>query len=276
MAFPVADRAPTIPTGTRESLETFFRELPADAAAREYICTHLHRLVTTMSLVPVAAPNGVARALELGAYMQMTPALAAVCGYAEVRGADFGPRGETVRKTLSLRSGEFTCDIDLFDAERDTFPYPDGHFAVVLCCEMIEHLLLDPMHMLLEIRRVLKPGGKLILTTPNCASLTSLACALHGRHNPQIYACYSRNPTDGRPHVREYTAYELQQLLIAGGFAVESLFTERIPGADEANWVRDLLRRSQMDESLRGEQTYCVAGLSEAGRVERYPSWLYC
>ena len=76
--------------------------------------------------------------------------------------------------------------------------------------------------------------------------------------------------------MREYTAYELQQLMIAGGFAVESLFTERIPGADEANWVRDLLRRSQMDESLRGEQTYCVAGLSEARNIERYPSWLYC
>jgi len=188
MALPVAERAPTGTAGQRENLETFFRELPADAAAREYIGTHLHRLVTTMSLVPVAPPNGVARALELGAYMQMTPALGAVCGYAEVRGADFGPRGETVRKTLSLRSGEFTCDIDLFDAERDTFPYPDGHFAVVLCCEMIEHLLYDPMHMLLEIRRILEPGGKLILTTPNCASLTSLACALHGRHNPQIFA----------------------------------------------------------------------------------------
>jgi hypothetical protein len=34
-------------------------------------------------------------------------------------------------------------------------------------CESIEHLLRDPLHMLLESWRVLKDGGLFVLTTPN-------------------------------------------------------------------------------------------------------------
>jgi len=42
----------------------------------------------------------------------------------------------------------------------------------------------DPMHMMIEIRRILEPGGTLLLTTPNCAGLTCLANLLDGRDNP--------------------------------------------------------------------------------------------
>ena len=40
----------------------------------------------------------------------------------------------------------------------------------------------DPMHMMLEIRRILEPGGELLLTTPNCAGLhVGFANVLDGR-----------------------------------------------------------------------------------------------
>jgi len=52
----------------------------------------------------------------------------------------------------------FECTIELFDAERDPFPYPSEYFATVLCCELIEHLTVDPMHMMSEINRILRPG----------------------------------------------------------------------------------------------------------------------
>jgi SAM-dependent methyltransferase len=45
-------------------------------------------------------------------------------------------------------------------------PFPTGSFDLVWCTEVIEHLR-DPVFTLSEIRRVLKPGGKLLLTTPN-------------------------------------------------------------------------------------------------------------
>lgn len=253
--------------------QTFFQQLPSDAAAREYLNVHLARLARTITLVP--KPAGAGRALELGSYMQMAPALHALCGYPEVCGADFGQLGRSVRKSVAPASEEFICDIDFFDAERDLFPYPDGHFSLVLCCEILEHLVRDPMHMMLEIRRILEPGGKLLLTTPNCAGLTCIAQLLDGRDNAQVYSRYSRAKPDHPPHVREYTAREIARLMRAAGFQIEQLLTERIEGRDRAAWVHELLERNHLDTSLRGEQTYCVATVSPDLPVNRYPAWLY-
>jgi len=65
--------------------------------------------------------------------------------------------------------------VDHFDAERDPFPYEGGHFDLVIAGEILEHMIYDPMHLLLESRRVLREGGTLLITTPNVASITSVA-----------------------------------------------------------------------------------------------------
>jgi SAM-dependent methyltransferase len=251
----------------------FFRRLPADEAARGYMEVHLPRLVRTMTLAP--QPAGVSRALELGAYIHMAAALHALRGYPEVRAANFGLLGLSTRKTVALAGEEFACNVDLFDVERDRFPYPDGYFSLVLCCEVLEHLVRDPMHMMFEIHRILSPGGILLLTTPNCASLTCLANLLEGRDNPQIYSRYSRSKPCDPPHVREYTAYEVAALMAASGFETQQLLTERIESRDQAAWVHELLSRNHLNTSLRGEQTYCLAIMRPDLSQNRYPPWLY-
>ncbi len=45
-------------------------------------------------------------------------------------------------------------------------PFKDNSFDLVWCSEVIEHLA-DPAYTLAEFRRMLKPQGKMILTTPN-------------------------------------------------------------------------------------------------------------
>ena len=52
------------------------------------------------------------------------------------------------------------------------FDFPDASFDYVACVEGIEHIE-NHFHFLREVRRVLKPGGKLLLTTPNVSSLES-------------------------------------------------------------------------------------------------------
>lgn len=54
-------------------------------------------------------------------------------------------------------------------------PFDDNHFDVVTLIELVEHLDVPTVEALLtEARRVLKPGGKVVLTTPNYGSLWPL------------------------------------------------------------------------------------------------------
>src|SRR5262249_48596252 len=156
--------------------------------------------------------------------------------------------GHTVQKSAASAGRELIrCSIDLFDAERDPFPYSDGYFELVLACEIIEHLQRDPMHMLFEIQRVLEDGGALLLTTPNCASLTILNCILEGVSNPYIFACYAHphktNVEPGAAHIREYTPVEMRQIVECAGFQVEELTTETLSGSHPSPLVLDLLRQ---------------------------------
>jgi len=43
--------------------------------------------------------------------------------------------------------------------------FPDSSFDLIICSDVIEHVD-DPSRMLAEIRRILVPGGRLIITTP--------------------------------------------------------------------------------------------------------------
>jgi SAM-dependent methyltransferase len=250
-------------------------DLP-DSEIREYFQKHLLRLARTLTLVPKARSSG--RIIELGCYMQITPFLQYWRGYSDVRGAYYGPLGRADRRIASVHGKPFEVAVDLFDAERDPYPYPDGSFETVLACELIEHLIRDPMHLLLECSRILQEGGRLIVTTPNISSLTSVARVLHGYNNPQINSDYAR-PREGTPdeipHVREYTAFELRTVLESAGFAIEALFTEPIAEFEMHRSMWNFLEDHGYNTSLRGEQTYCMAVKRTGLPVTRYPRFLY-
>jgi SAM-dependent methyltransferase len=255
----------------------YLRSWAIGRQGREYFETHQSRLAKTLEITPPAGPCD--RVLEMGAYLQITPALKTRLGYSEVRGSYYGPAGRVDHRTVTSDEGEaFACYIDHFDAERDRFPYPDGHYATVLCCELIEHLAADPMHMMAEINRILKPGGHLVLTTPNAAGLRAIAAVLQGYH-PGFFNAYIRPSQDGETearHNREYAPREVRRLLENAGFQVVSLETGefRDEPHPEFAWVRHLLQQYKLDPELRGDGIFAVG--RKAGPVkERYPGWLY-
>jgi SAM-dependent methyltransferase len=63
-----------------------------------------------------------------------------------------------IRGDISRTSELDTC----LDAHH--LPFPTAHFSTLLCTEVLEHCH-DPQQVLNEFYRVLRPGGKLILTT---------------------------------------------------------------------------------------------------------------
>jgi SAM-dependent methyltransferase len=239
--------------------------------------THQTRLVKTLEMTPPGGPCD--RVLEMGAYLQITPALKLKLGYGEVRGCYFGKLGRTDHREVKSADGEsFSCQIDHFDAEKDPFPYPNEHFSTVLCGELVEHLFEDPMHLMSEVNRILKPGGHLVLTTPNVAALRGISAILQGYH-PGFFHAYIKPAESGEVdarHNREYTPREIHRLLETSGFEVARLETGefRDEPHPEFAWVNHLLKTYWLETDLRGDGIYALGRKTGAVR-ERYPDWLY-
>lgn len=272
-----ADRKVQALPVSREELEDYVMGFShATKLMEDYVLVHLQRLVHTLMITPVGTPQD--RVLELGCYLQMTPALRKYLGYGEVRGAYYGAAGRTNHAATTSISGEvFSCPVDLFDAERDRFPYPEEHFQTILCCELIEHLSTDPMHMMAEIHRILVPGGVLILTTPNIASLRGVHAMLHGYH-PELFSAYIKPNPDGivdPRHSREYTPREIALLMETTGFQVELLETGDYGKPQPYfEWTEQLLETHHCPAQLRGEIIYCRARKTGPIR-DRWPKELY-
>jgi ubiquinone/menaquinone biosynthesis C-methylase UbiE len=62
--------------------------------------------------------------------------------------------------------------VDVVDLNTAALPYRDGIFDLITCTEVIEHIE-HYRHTFREILRILKPGGTLVVTTPNVLNLRS-------------------------------------------------------------------------------------------------------
>lgn len=96
-----------------------------------------------------------------------------------------------------------------------TLPYEEDNFDGVVFCETLEHIYDNPLDILSEFKRVLKPGGFVLLTTPNVMRLENKIKFLLNINIYQDLARYVHYPSTQRLalHFREYTKKELIQLL---------------------------------------------------------------
>ncbi|MGW3136627.1 class I SAM-dependent methyltransferase [Streptomyces sp. NPDC001139] len=105
-------------------------------------------------------------------------------------------------------------------------PFRSASADAVLFSEVIEHLV-DPDAALDEIRRVLRPGGHLMLSTPNLAAWYNRGLLLAGVQ--PVFSEVSLRGIHGRPgtevvgHLRLYTARALREFVAASGFEVVRL-----------------------------------------------------
>ena len=99
----------------------------------------------------------------------------------------------------------------------EKMPFKKNEFDAVLAGEIIEHLY-DVNTFLKEINRVLKPGGQLIITTPNFASLGSRLSVLLGKI-PWMMENELTPTSSG--HIRYFTFDALTEILGKNGFLVK-------------------------------------------------------
>jgi len=167
-----------------------------------YEQVHAKRYSQSVEWVSAVAPNG-ARLYEMGGQ---------------------GPFKDIIRH----RRQDITIDASEGDLRRPS-GIPECTYDGVLCMEVIEHIHDNEPEdggiptewratgtdvVCAEAYRILKPGGFFFLTTPNAHSINVLHKVLTNQA-PMVF----------RPHVREYTPYEIKQMGKKAGFVLKRFET---------------------------------------------------
>jgi SAM-dependent methyltransferase len=212
-------------------------------AARENTSRNTHNVVAGL----LFAEQGVKRVLDLpcgeGAFTRRL-----VERGIEAHAGDCARQG-----TIPGASFE-VCDMN------GPLPFEKGFFDAVVCIDGIEHIE-RPFDFMRECHRIVRPGGLLLLSTPNISALRSRwRWFLTGFHNK----C-KRPLNEGSPsplnHISMVSFPELRYRLHAGGFHIRSVAANRTkliswiyaPAVPPA-WLvtAGVLRREEKDAEQRG------------------------
>jgi 2-polyprenyl-3-methyl-5-hydroxy-6-metoxy-1,4-benzoquinol methylase len=137
--------------------------------------------------------------------------------------------------------------IRALDVERHDLPFDSSTFDAVLFTEVLEHVAIRrPGELMAEFKRILKPGGRLLLSTPNFANVSQIL-ALSAQRNVMWAPDLFYGSTDR--HNREYVGREVKELIEAH-FARADYYLMNA----EHNWnsatndvARELSRRAERE-----------------------------
>jgi len=111
--------------------------------------------------------------------------------------------------------GVFSDETMGFGLDNGILPFEDDRFDAVIFTEVLEHLNIHPQKILCEIARVLKPGGCVILSTPNVSSWKKIYALSNGN-----WGYDSPTFSDGWGHRYEYSYYQVRTMLLRSGFSI--------------------------------------------------------
>lgn len=187
----------------------------------DYFRYHSERLALDFEWLAQTVKNK-SSVLEIGGYpFFLTSAL-----------KDHGHEIQTIDKltfSASRLADQLGLKVTGCDIEIERLPFADDSFDDVLLNEVFEHLRIDLIFTMEEIRRVLRPGGRLWLSTPNLRSLRGIVNFLFKSEawavvGDGVHAQYKSLRAHGfMGHVREYTSKEVVDLLQAVGFKIEAV-----------------------------------------------------
>lgn len=121
-------------------------------------------------------------------------------------------------------------------ADAEAIPYPDGRFSAVICTNSFHHYS-DPVRALSEMRRVLRPGGRVLLVDANRGGCLWVWC-----WDRILRVCE-------RSHVRYYTSAEIMRLMSDAGFVRVTLVATEHGHLryGKVAWARSVIRAERGD-----------------------------
>lgn len=219
-----------------------FTESPAEKA---YAQRALKRGWLTLQHLPRASGSEVL--LDVGSMKGLFgPAYIDLWNYGKIflLGYDFPDSGAITRTGPDGHSYVFPTQ--RANIELEPWPYPDEAFDTVVCMEVLEHLIFDPVFAMNELCRVLKKSGQALVTVPNAASDDCLTYLVNDRQ-PGFVRHYIKDALIAGPrdlktvynlgHFHEYTRSDFECLANNTGFEIT-----RLEGLSDAPGLLDSFR----------------------------------
>jgi ubiquinone/menaquinone biosynthesis C-methylase UbiE len=130
------------------------------------------------------------------------------------------------------------------DICRQPLPFPDAHFSLVTFSEVLEHLPMERVSFVfMEMARVIRKGGVLLVSSPNQASLENRLRLLRGRSILDMPNGSEAGKAFG--HIRLYTCAEVATAISRLGFVLEqSRMETNVSGfrGSAGSWRRRMYR----------------------------------
>ena len=178
-----------------------------------YLRCSVARMVRSLAALRRNVPAG-ARVFDCGAYLGNFARMVRAAGYVVDAADAFGDHRDTFAPITEAlrRSG-----IGVIDTTAGTLPLTRAHYDAVLMMGVIEHVPHTPRFFLESIDELLRPGGLLVLDTPNLGYLYTRQRLARGESIfcPIAAQYYTEIPFEG--HHREYTIDEVRWILGALG-----------------------------------------------------------
>lgn len=240
------------PVPPPEALAAYYRDPAAEQKSRfswEQSHRHAHR-GWRRALEEAARLAGPGPLLDVGCGAGQFLSFARALGFEDLAGVELSPEAaEAARRA----TGATVHGVDLLRA-----PLPSGHFAAVTLWDVLEHLA-DPRRALRRVAELLRPGGVVVIATPNRGGIT-------------LRALGSRTLVVTPPE----HLFLASRPGLAGAVAAEGFLTRRLEASDLylKEWVR-LLRREDGAESAGAGQAgaRALAGDGRRSYVRLY-EWL--
>jgi|GEM_PF-3876727 len=140
---------------------------------------------------------------------------------------------------LAARLGKEKLGVDIIQSYVNGLDFPDNHFDAVVLLAVLEHAF-DPLEMVRKVWGWLKPGGKIIFSTPNLDNLQYHLLAEKAGYSWFI-----------KEHINHFTIKTHRQMLMQTGF-VDPMFhlsghfsVKRENGASRLNHTESFLRSAR-------------------------------
>jgi len=218
---------------------------PSDYVTWEYFSRQ--RLLATR-IVASRQPTR-ARVLDIGCgHGALSLTLSENAGFDIVAMDILEARVSSVRAKRAVRDPAAAARVQIVRADAETLPYRDESFEAVAATEVLEHLD-EPGRMLSEATRVLRPGGRFFMTTPNAQALpyrilrflphamvSRLAASMTQKTlHPDLLHDHGPAGSEGHPDRHRREGFTLREIAVLGshaGLRMDLGYTYRIPLPD--------------------------------------------